>query len=161
METQQTPRKAGITKYHLPAEPFRRVVRTRIGRTEGNEIYERETQVAMEIWGPDCEWDVKACHDALRHFLKERGARDVIHFDAADRLLSRLGLSSLWVSDAELSSLYYGADLATLDVASPTCDKVRQEIVETVEEIGTRKTADVFNTSTRTVRRAYQRFATA
>lgn len=164
METQQAPKRSGTTKYHLPAEPFRQVIRSKIAQATDNAIYERATQVAMRIWGPDCDWNVQTCHNSLRKFLNPGGSDhtgESVHFDTADKILTRLGLSSLWVADPELSELYYSVDLATLDVASPTCEKVKQEIIDTFEELGASKTAQVFNTGPTTVRRAVQRFAVA
>lgn len=150
----------GRKPYHVPAEPFREVIRKRLEKTTENEIYGAFTQVAMQIWGPDNDWDVQTCHDNLRAFMRTSSKAHtgvVMHFDNADKMLSRLGLSALWVTDPVFMELYQNVDLATLDVASPTCDKVRQEIVDTVEEIGISATAEVFNTRPGIVSYAYKK----
>lgn len=146
--------------FFLPAEPFRRVVRERLAKLTDNEHLGAFTQVGLQIWGPDNDFEVQKCHDSLRTFMRSESkdhTGELVHFDLADKILTRLGLAGLWVSDPDFSELYYAADLASLDVSAPTCDKIRDEIVETVQELGVTKTAEVFNTKVSIVRHSYRR----
>lgn len=52
-------------------------------------------------------------------------SRKRIHFDLADKILCRLGIS--WQSSAALSDEYEAVDLLSIDITHPTCAAAKEE----------------------------------
>lgn len=131
-------------------------------RTTDNEIYGAFAQVAIRIWGRDFKWDVQKCHNNMSKFLNPPDGDHTgvsIDFDTADKILTRLGLATLWIADPEFSRLYRSVDLPTLDISRPTSKGWIKEVAGVYANVGAAEAGRVFGVSAHVIKRAVERAA--
>ena len=127
-----------IRGYWIKAAPIQRLMHQWMDENE-HEINEggmasRTAQLAQLVW-PDSE--PRSRERRIRILLTQ----EHIDFDTADRVLCRMDMVQAWITDPELSEVYWSANLKLLDHARPTSPKVKRTLGKamraTYERIGT------------------------
>lgn len=143
------------SNYHVPADPFRRLILEAIETTEGNEGMNDSlgalTRVALLIFADEIGADEELNRERLRGLL--RNGSETFAFDLADRIVTRINVGR-WHSDPELNEIYRNVNLRDLDVSFPTDTDHVDDLLEAVKDLGIKGAAELFGINRDTVKRA-------
>ena len=121
-----------LCRYWIPAAPIQRLMQVWMEenareRNEGGHE-SRAAHLAQLLW-PNSQ--PRSRERRLRCVLTQPN----MDFDAADRILCAMDMVHAWITDPELSEIYWNLDLSQLDHARPTSPRVREELRKRVQGV--------------------------